>query len=182
MYIHEEAKAVYLAHPRTASRTTSRLLHSIGFERSRWGPDGGHHAKLSPLPGSRKDWTVFTTVRNHWDAMVSYHFHLVVGAGRKVDKLTVRDVERACKANRWVVRPDRLWDLHGPDADRILKFESIDKDLNAVLRDVGLPGVEWPKTKPIGLRDGRAWENFYTEESYNYVLHKFREEINHYGY
>jgi hypothetical protein len=80
MYVHEEAKAIFLCHPRTASRSTSEFLVKHGFEkvgrenRDKVGSKAstGHHGFLlePPPPG----FVVGCTVRHHFQLVTSWLF------------------------------------------------------------------------------------------------------------
>jgi len=76
VYVHRDAKAVFLCHPRTASRATARLLETFGFVASNravppfktTGPSG-HHLRIAERP---EGWKVACTIRHHFDVIVSW--------------------------------------------------------------------------------------------------------------
>jgi hypothetical protein len=77
MYVHEDRKLVYLAHPRTASNATVAFLKTCGFVKALHPAVADHHAQLGPpvTLKNRHEWTVATTVRNPLDTVVSWLFH-----------------------------------------------------------------------------------------------------------
>jgi hypothetical protein len=185
VYVHKECKAIYLAAPRTASIATKDALIKIGFRKKCFCPSGDgthawncgkHHATLRLL-SERDKWTVFTTVRNHWDTAISWYFYNNSG---ERSLFRIDDIKHAFD-NGWT-KPHALWYLHTGNADRILKYESLDADLNAVLKAVGLPAVEVPHVHLSANRDGRPWRSFYDQEGYEYVKKRFWDEIVQYGY
>lgn len=75
-YIHKEANLVYLAHPATASTATKNVLLTLGFERY-----GNHHSAEMI-----SNHTIFTTVRNHFDAIASWAYKVAPkGLGAHID-------------------------------------------------------------------------------------------------
>ena len=205
MYVHQEAKLIYLAHPRTASNSTAAALMTVGFEKV---VPGDHHSRLSeagPLMGlidpvdryeARSQWATFTTVRNHWDTVVSWMFAKYGGD----DPLTVWNLERFClvlgerfpfarsgprrftRQNPWV-GDSTLWSRHGNDADITIRFERLAFGLTAVLNAHGVSVPEaLPHLMKSDARDGRPYQDFYTPQTRSYVADRFGAEIERYGY
>ncbi len=171
MLISIEKSMVYLAHPKTASKATRQLLEGLGFVRQ-----GGHHAPLVEHPGP--SWVVFTAVRNHWDAWVSWyccHNPAELPFGVKyIESLVDR-------YPYFYPEPERLWALHDTLADRILRFETIENDLASLLRQpVVLPQVNFGAARKATKK--RHYSEFYDEATREFVGRRWKHEIERYGY
>lgn len=171
----------YVAHPCTASMAMAHSLKNISFRIV-----GDHHCKFdsihSPLNdglSSRKDWLVFTTIRNHWDAMISYCFHLHTGKTYDAG-FTVETFKRVFKRYKYITE-DRMYSWHSDQADVILRFETIKEDFDRVLSMRGLKG-KLAEKNVSRFRAKRPYHEFYTEESKDFVWKKFRDEIERFGY
>lgn len=179
MYVHAEAKVIYLAHPRTASASTSSALTTIGFERP---VERDHHCKVygphSPVtPETREQWFVFTTVRNHWDAAVSWGY---LSSSPPTAKIWNETIFKDVLTTPWI-EPNRMW-WHDQDADEILRFESLHRDFKRVLTACGLPTPELPHRNAAEGRSGRHYRQYYDGLAREYVAQRFKEEISKYDY
>lgn len=180
MHCHHEAKLCYLSHPRTASHSVRRALRrQAGFVPA----GGGGHARWqdaqerSTLPEiDPETWTFATGVRNHWDAMVSW-WHLTDFGEMEFG---VPWAERLIE-NRREIPPHSLWTYHAA-ADTHLRFERIEEELNALLREHGLPEVDLPRLQVSDGRRGRHYSEFYDREMRAWVAGYFRHEIERFGY
>lgn len=195
MYFHKEARLIYLAHPRTASMATANALKSIGFEKC----GGNHHIRLwdrcSPLPErlsdpipygenlvteeNRNEWYVFTTIRNHYDAVISWVFRR--WRGRVKHGFEVKHFVEALDHNGWVGE-NSLWSLHSYDVDHIMRYENLQKEFDSVLRLGGLPKTIIEPYNVSEGRKGRHYRDLYIEETKEYVYHRFMDEMLMFGY
>lgn len=185
MYVHPEAKLIYLAHPRTASTSTARALTepSIGFLR----PNDGHHARLHPqrllkkYGAPREKWLAFTTVRNHWSIGVSF-IHVRNTAIVNPDIFRIEDFEKALQAC-WY-RQDHEMYAHHKDADVFIRFENVEEQVNTILRLAGLGPVKLPHVfkEWVDRRGGPGYRRFYTNETRDYIYNRFKDEIERFGY
>ncbi len=191
MYLHHEAKLIYLAQPRTASKSTAEALQSVGFVdntgRVCASPSGLHHLTI----GESKldigtEWTVFCTVRNHWDTVVSWACNLAGGLGyADASELDwslkrIREVADNCP---WIGECT-LWHRHLRDANALVRFETMQGDLSRILAGGGLtmpplPHVDEPT---VSLRAGRHYSEFLNDDTANYIADRFAEEIERFGY
>lgn len=187
MYIHHDAQLIYLAHPRTASVCTATALKKVGFKKME--PPSDHHSQLwdrgTPVTRETRDgWTVFTTVRNHWDAAVSWAFKRYYRHGMNPDPPwgpEAFDYALDWHANRWV-KEDTLWHLHAPDADLIMRYENLDDDLASVLGDAGGDVPELVPHNVSREREGAHYAECMTDEGREYIGDRFAAEIERYGY
>lgn len=173
MYVHEVARALYLAHPRTASSATAKALQEqAGFQLV-----GDHHSGPNGLDLS--GWTVMTTVRNHFDALVSLWFlqdrSPPLGPRFWESFLTSANGER-------YPDPRRLYALHLPVATDVLRFERLGSDLNTALATVGLGPVTLGHHHRTEARAGRPYSEFYDSQSRAWVERQFGAEMRELGY
>ena len=166
---------VYLAHPRTASRATSEaLVQQAGFikqvkPRSQIGDHEGIHENIPD------DWIVFTTVRNHFDTLVSWYFHKNPRPSEKppFDKGFIQRSLATC----YFPILDRMWGMHRPLASHVLRYERLDAELNALLEYRGLGPVELPELGVSENRQNRSYRIFYDEPAREYVEDRFHIEM-----
>lgn len=179
MYVHEGAKLVYLAAPRTASQATAAALQAIGFVKP---VPGDHHSQLftaGPVtPKNRWEWQVFTVVRNHWDTAVSWVFAKHQGS----PPAWTRDTFKSALADNPWVGPHTLWHLHDLDADHVLRFENLSDHLAALLAAHGLPAPELPRKNVSRGRWHSDHRVYFTAESRRYITERFSREILALGY
>jgi len=192
MYYHEAARLVYLAHPRTASVATATALQKVQFKQL----GGNHHMRLweyspprsspklqNPLPygfnvvtpENRHEWTVFTCVRNHWDAAVSWVFKRYKDPAIEIEWKLETFVE-ALNYNGWV-DANRMWALHSDDANIIMRYETLDADFERVLSRVGPLAPRITRHNVSRKRAGRHYREFYVAETRDYIYDRFRSEI-----
>jgi hypothetical protein len=195
MYIHDEKKLAYLAHPKTASISTATALKEVGFRRFQ-----GHHSKIncrnSPInEDNRHEWTTFTTVRNHYDLVISwtaYYVGIASTGDQRYEKLakigwtldepfSLRAFELALEeASAYVT--DRLFGHHIDDADYLLHFETLQEDLDLLLKARGLKSPQIRQLNVTPQRKGRHYSYFYTDETREYIGKRFAKEIAELGY
>ena len=171
MYVHEEKKTAFVAHPRTASSATGHVLLQLGFEQQI-----NHHDFEPKMLGV--DWTVISTVRNPFDVMVSWYYHYV-------RKSHVTETFREWlpgflkMSNRFI---DRGMFFGAPYCTHLLFFESLQDDFNYVMSEIGLPQTEIPQRNVSTKREGRHWQTYYDDAAVHLVVEHFATEINVHGY
>lgn len=183
MYIHEGRGLVYLAHPKCASRAVRDALKEHGFVRSvfapnskpnkcgnRSGPD--HHKGLKEHPGP--EWTVFTAVRNHFDAWASWFSY----SAKTGEQFCPRFIERLMDKQNYFPEPDKMWAYHTEFADHVLRYETQAADLSNLLGEQ----VQLPVVGVSERREKRPYQALYTPELAEYVADRFGDEMEHYGY
>lgn len=166
MYVHYDRQMIYLAHPRTASRATRHMLYGLGFQHR-----GNHHAPLEDHPGT--GWTVFSAVRNHYDAWASWWCKS--GGG---NPLTPAWIESLVEGRRqYWPDPDLMWGLHSGVCDVLLRFETLEADLSDLLGEpINLPKVGGER------RDGRAYRDVIPAPAHAYIGTRYAPEIAELGY
>jgi len=184
MYISDERRMVYLAAPKTASKATASVLRERGFKLAKHLPNShpvkvlgtkthSHHQTLTEHPG--EGWTVFTTVRNHWDTFVSW-FTYQNKTGVQFDEAYIDRI--ASGYPMYYPDDDKLWSQYTRFADAVLRYESLQEDFNRMLgRATAIPRVNISPG-----RGGRHYSVYYDDALRLYVAERFREEIEDYGY
>ena len=168
MYVHKEAKLIFLANPRTASTSVAKALMEIGFEK-----EGAHHSGQTDL----RPWPTFAVVRNHWDAAVSWVFGLHKGEYKDL-VVSVPTIEFALD-NNGLVFDGRMFPHR---ADGEIHYENLQNELNRVLFYWDLPEVDLPWLNVSTRRNGRHYREFHTDETRDYVHSRFKDEIESLGY
>lgn len=191
MLVNDKKRLIYLAHPRTGSRSMKTALNTAwgGFREV-----GPHHS--GPAPSMCEDdwegYEFFTTVRNHWDAITSWWFNAV---GQADDpKLTVPWLRKWMKGNRLYFHPEsgvepeftsipRMWwflDIH--PRPHILRFETLTEDFHNFLGSRGFGPTEFPHIGRGNFRDGTHYRDIMSPEVRFFIEETFAEEIEELGY
>lgn len=82
--------------------------------------------------------------------------------------------------NIWV-KDHEMWWLHSNDADIILRYETLQEDLN-FLGDFGVDIPQLDQVNVTTKRPMREYRPLYTEETRRWVAEKFRDEIERFNY
>lgn len=169
MYQHYGKKITFIAHPRTASQATGSVLKKLGFELI-----DGHHLFESALCLE----TIFATIRNPFDLMVSWYYQEMYKSGREepFDKWLRR---RLHYPNDYMV-----WGLfygQGLCTD-ILHFENLQEEFDQLMGKVGLPQIEIPQKNVSDKREGRNFISYYTSELIDLVIERYGSAIYNNGY
>jgi len=162
MYVHEEKKVVFIAHPRTASSATAHVLMGMGF--TIW---GNHHSFdwWSRFEG----WVVGCTVRNPFDVMVSWY----------------HNKPREQSFDLWLPRflsECHYFDNHllfygQPYATHRLQFETLQKDFDWFCGDTNLPLTKIPQRNVSVDRGKKHYMSFYDGQRANLVIERFRDDF-----
>jgi len=143
MLIHNEAKAAFILHPRTASHAIAEVLQGIGFTYS-----GTHHIIDSGWVKIAK--SVACVVRNPFDVLVSWYYYQ--GNGKTF--------------NEYLKDWPNQWALNGmfyglKFCDFVIHYENLDSELNEWLQMVGLRPVTLPKVNITKSR--QPWERMFMD-------------------
>ena len=183
-------KLLYLATPHTASIATTHALATLpGAETS--GLQGlddisqrfwvSHHASFldceSYLSGGE---VVVTTVRNPLDMLVTYWLRQRSAAERYLGKdVTFSDFVKSVDR---VVGPTYIFNdqMFWHEVDRVLHYEHLDKELNALLGELDLPSVV---LEPRNVTQGKKpWRSYYDDVTLAVAKDRFKEEMEAYDY
>lgn len=147
--------------------------------------------------------TAFTAVRNPFDDLVSMwqkNRAIVAGTLERPDQIMtparVRQLEFSAThtfpewvAHRWGrqgvagrFKPHPVGSFgHTEGVDRVLRFEVLQKDFDALLRDIGYEGtIELPR---VNVTEGRRhYRDYYTDAARRTVERAWRAELDRFGY
>jgi hypothetical protein len=186
MYYHPVKKLVFLAQPHTGSHSVAYALLHHGFQlgNNSVAVVGNelrrpyHHADLweggHVTQENRKDWTVFSTVRNHYDLVLSRAWKY---ANFDPDWKAEEKWFRQALQFNWWVKPTTLFGKFRPDSDRLLRYESLERHLKQTVGPMKLPEIH---KNPA--RKGRPYQEFYTPSTRAMVEDRYRDEIEELGY
>jgi hypothetical protein len=176
MYVIPQYKFCYIAAPRTGSKACARAL----VEHRGAVLVGSHHTSPDDHDYDiGKDWTVCSTVRNHWDTMISWYFKIE----RKAKAMTPlhKFLPRFCENNPNFVRVNQLWWIGATHVNTGLRYECLQADFDQALVKAGMAPLDLP-TIIDSARDGAPYQAFYKRASVAWVADYFKEEIQRCGY
>lgn len=173
MYVLKDL-ATFLAMERTASRAVRDACITAGFTQAadhHDGPDQGY--EMVGLP--------FTVVRNHWDYIVSHWFNAKMNE-RGHTIITYPWLAYHFMQNRYWYRPGSIYRFLEVPGIRVLRYETLQDDLDALFMELGLEPVELGIVGASEERGGRHYREFYDDMSAAFVAWCFRPEIEKLGY
>jgi hypothetical protein len=179
MYVLKAFNFGYIAHPKTASSATSRVLRELGAE-----VVGNHHSVEEGVCQQILDsgGIVMAAVRNPFDLMVSWYFHYKQRRG-----ITANDMasfatwlpQQLSNPNQYV-RKGLFYGLKW--ANRVLWFEHLQDDFNDVMSELGLPPTFIGPFNISRFREGRPYQKMYTPELVDLVRGHCQSELDMTGY
>lgn len=178
MYLHHGKKLMFLTQPRSGSRAVAKALKIVGFE------GYGNHVLPTerrrsgrPLPLDVTAYETASTIRNHFDLMVSFYLHFSevsppspfgIDFMKSLEILDGKHFQDG-KAFRYRVASDVMF-----------RFESLQEDVNRWLERYGLPAVVLPL---IGAsKDRKPYREYYDVHSRMYVEWVYGEEMKELNY
>jgi len=165
-------KFLYLATPRTASTATVLALHTLG---ARTVP-GGHHVGLEAVADHGEE-TVFTAIRNPYDVLVSWYVRMDRTKDFPVSMAHfVRTYEHEDFARG---DPPSLFYHCAPEVE-VLRWETLQDDLDALLTRLGLSPVRLPRDNVTPKK--RPWIDYYDAEAFRAVHERFGHDLDAWGY
>jgi hypothetical protein len=128
---------------------------------------------------------VASTIRNHWDALVSWYTSMKEARDISLYEWLTEYVAILKTRAAFHFKEHRLYWKYLPLTSRVLRYETIKEDLAALLGDHGFPGE--PREFPVFMdqksrRDGRGYREFYDEKTRLWVADYYHEEIEELGY
>lgn len=171
MYYHPQKRIAFLAHPRTGSQAVAKALRRVGFEEV-----GQHHDGPDVLEEAPR--LTFAVIRNHWDTVVSHAFFRAA-KWREPLEWSVPYLERVLRPNAAITR-DRLF-VHTGEADRLLRYERLQSELDALLIGEGVKRIDVPRWNVSPQRRGRAYPEFLSDRLVQWVGRRYEREIEELG-
>jgi chondroitin 4-sulfotransferase 11 len=188
--INDEYKCIFIAIPRTATRTVRETFKL----KNEW------HCQTSEYSDSEFDnFFKFSFARNPWDRLVSVFFHQ---HGHTVDRdfnqyknnvtfldfvknLTfdeslprrIFDEQKQCIVPQFMLFSQLYW-LNGK-VDFIGKFENLQEDFNTICDKIGIPRQKLPHEHKT---EHKHYTEYYDEEIKQIVAEKYTTDIEYFGY
>lgn len=183
MWVLPEKKMCFLANPKTASFATAHTLETLGFLHygdQHCTPDRSGWDRRQEIDSS---WTIFCTVRNHFDTMVSWYFHQTARPGKS--EYFGQPFETFLYA--WVHNPryfregQMYWERN-PWCSHVLRFETLQVDFNDLLTSHNLPTTVLQVHNVSKNRKRRPYQAFYSAASVKFMCGHFGDEMAKFGY
>lgn len=162
MYIHQEKKIAFIAHPRTASSATAHTLMAMGFEILH-----GHHD--IDLPSDLEGWTVGCTVRNPFDTLVSWYHNK--------PRNNIFDLWLPIFLNGCHLFDNHLMFYGQPFATHVLQFETLQNDFDWFCADADLPITIIPPRNVSVRREDSSFMGHYNARTAKMVIERFRQDF-----
>lgn len=126
------------------------------------------------------DYFTFCIERNPWDRIISLYYW----RNREEPRPTVRDFLESDEPDRLRTKGRDLYTIDGEVVvDRILRYESLEEELEEVRQLLGIPvPLELPRTKAQFRTDRRPYQELLTPEEAQLVASRFDREIELLGY
>jgi len=176
MYVIPDKKFIYMAAPRTASKSVSQTLLKKGAILV-----GSHHTTLDDHPEIKvsSDWVICSSIRNHWDSIISWWFKLE----RKQQAMTplAEFIPRFCENNPNFVFDGQLWWKTLPLTNTLIRYEWLQADFDQALVKAGMAPCDLPHITD-SARECAPYQRFYKGHTAQWVEAFFAEEIDKCGY
>lgn len=173
MYILEEHNLAFIAHPKTASSATKRVLRGLGAKLY-----GTHHEvkedhcqRLLDAGG-----IIMSTVRNPFDLFVSWYFHYAArrGEGNEIEPFKEWLPFIMENPNPYMKR-GLFYGLKW--SNRVLAFESLQWDFGVVLEECD---IETQTIEPFNIshkRKARPYQWLYDAELIQLLLDRYGDQM-----
>jgi len=162
VYVHQEKKVAFIAHPRTASTATAHTLMKMGFVIK-----GNHHA-YEPT-WDLYDWDVICTVRNPFDVIVSWFYNK---PREKPFSLWLPEFLDGCH----FLQGERMF-FGQPACNHVIHFENLQEEFEYVMDNVGLPLLKIPQRNVSMGRKDRSFMDYYNFHTARMVTKRFRQDF-----
>ena len=196
--IYPTLKTVFIHIPKTAGSTVSTILRRpnlLNFTKHDPSPAIDKHSSLfvhlEQLGPEAADYFKFSFVRNPWDRLVSA-YHYIIARRQELD-LVASHPDFESFLSSFTEEPSKYLDipyfkpqssfLVNDDGEMPLdflgRFETLDKDLKVVLREIGSRRMFFKHRKKSKRRDYRE---YYSDESSKAVGEVYIRDIENFGY
>jgi len=183
MYLCPEIKVVFLAQPRTASRSCVHFLQARTPMRRHKQSAGHHSIDIGDLKGYRREgYRVVTAVRNHYDLIVSFYHHAPHWFSRPKGEETFTNYvyDFATHEKNQYAEPHALYGKLQPYASHIIRYENLWDEFSAA---TGLEvTAEDRQAFHMGKSDRKPYREYYDEDTHRFIAGWYKHEMEEYGY
>jgi hypothetical protein len=189
MYIHEEHNYGFIAHPRTASSATQRVMRENGCRLY-----GNHHEVKEEWcrPILDSGGFIISTVRNPFDLFVSWYFHYHQRHGQPgqkqfKDKNDPPPMRPFPEWLRWIINNPNGYMQDGiffgaKWTNRPLRYETLQQDYDAVMLEMGLFPTPIVPFNVSHKRKKKPYQHFYDSVTIKLIRDNFATELREHGY
>jgi len=157
----------FMANPRTGSTSVANALTTMGAV-----PKGDHHDDWDViLPDS----IVAQTVRHHCDVLVSFWFKSQIGSD------FTKFVEAVLGGEYYWLPSTGFYNRWGDKVNCILRYETLEYELNNALSCCGIPPVKLERTVTRRSSDV-SWQSLFSMSLYEKVADHYHAEMKEFGY
>jgi hypothetical protein len=174
MYVLPERNLVYLAHPRTASVATKRTLAQLGPMEMY---QGHHGVDPDRIPVGA---TVMTTIRNPWDAFVSWWFKRRGAMSPFYDLPLEEFIPQLVENNQQYFRGGKMFYMV-PYANVILSYHHLQEQFDLAIVKVGYAPHDLLVANKSSKREP-GWKQYYNKAAHDWVADYFADEIKRFGF
>lgn len=162
--INHQHRYLFLAEKHCASRVLRDVLTQHPGS-SHIAPHHGSYCEMMELCPVASDFTAFSVIRNPADILVTMH------------------LTRSFRDFMWHMShyPACIFFQHVHAADVVLRYETLEHDLNFLLRSLGAPEVTIPHKEEYVTGGKNAWPSYYEKRDIDFILGAF-PEIEQWGY
>jgi hypothetical protein len=182
MWVHPKKQMCFLANPKTASTATYLALEILDFEyygNQHCTPD---RSKWDYWREINNDWTIFCTIRNHYDVMVSWFFHNIRKPGLHFYGQSFETfLYEYVKWQNWFRDGKMYWERN-PWCNKILRYEALQKDFDQLLIAHNFPIIKLEIHNASKNRKGQNYRDFYSDATKEFMEEFFGDEMEELGY
>jgi hypothetical protein len=125
---------------------------------------------------------IMATIRNPYDLLVSWYFHYKQRRGTKAPDMESFKTwlpQQLAHPNEYI-RKGLFYGL--PWVNRVIRFEKLQDDFNAVLEEIGLEPITIGQFNVSRFREGQSYQEMYDSELIGLVVSHFGEVLAEHGY
>jgi Sulfotransferase family len=196
--IYPTLKTAFVHIPKTGGSTVSTILRHpniLSLTKHDPAPEKDKHSsifeQIEQLGPEAGDYFKFSFVRNPWDRLVSA-YHYIITRRTGLDRVTNHDTFESFLSS-FIEEPSRYLKLQyfKPQSsflvndkgemplDFLGRFETFEKDLGVVLREIGIRRTFFKHRKKSKRSDYRE---YYSADSSKAVGEIYRSDVEHFGY
>lgn len=179
--ILKKEKIIFIHVPRTSGTSIEQFLL-----KNRPVPDGIKHLRASQLhkmigPAAWNEYFKFSVIRNPWDKVISHYHQPYYGSINSLSGNNLKSFLQKYKPAPW----EHGWqcsDFIDKDLDLIIRFEDRDAGLKKLESQAGVYVDKNVHHKATSQRRTREYKDYYDDETREIVAHRYKDDIERFGY